>query len=487
MANYYVRSAAAGSGDGSTWANAYTTLAAAFNARSAGDTFWVADDHAETQASAMTLTSPGTAASPCRVLCVNTHATEPPTALATSATITTTGTNAISFNGFAYAYGVTFTGANGSSSIGAIAFGAAGNPWGWVLDSCKLATPNTSTSTKFLLGTTSSSSDDEYLQLINTTMKFGATGQSVTLAGARFIWRSTSSAIDAGGSTPTTLFVAGADAQNSATISGVDLSALGSGKSLVNVGTASSAGTVFLRNCKLGASVAAITGTIVGPGGAEVYLDNCESGSGNYRMEHYKYQGSIKHETTKIRTAGAATDGATPISHNLTTLSSGPSLFSPLEGPWLKTWNETTGSSITVTVEVCTENVALYDDECWLEVEYLGTSGYPQSVYATSRVASAFATHAALATSGAPSWSGFTTALAQRLSLSFTPQVKGQIRARVCFAKANATVYVDPQIAVGSGPTIGRSYLDAGSGGYVNETSGGGARSPFASPVIRAA
>ena len=33
-------------GDGSSWTNAYTTLAAACTAKAAGDVFWVADDHA---------------------------------------------------------------------------------------------------------------------------------------------------------------------------------------------------------------------------------------------------------------------------------------------------------------------------------------------------------------------------------------------------------------------------------------------------------
>jgi hypothetical protein len=63
MANVYVYSGAAGAGTGADWTNAYTTLTAALAAKAAGDDFWVAHDHAETQASALTLTSPGTPAS----------------------------------------------------------------------------------------------------------------------------------------------------------------------------------------------------------------------------------------------------------------------------------------------------------------------------------------------------------------------------------------------------------------------------------------
>src|SRR3990167_972428 len=99
MAHVYVDSNAVGAGTGADWANSYTTLAAALTAKAAGDNFWVSHDHAETQASAMTLTSPGTAASPCKVMCVDSAGSVPPASadLATTATITTTGANALTF------------------------------------------------------------------------------------------------------------------------------------------------------------------------------------------------------------------------------------------------------------------------------------------------------------------------------------------------------------------------------------------------------
>jgi hypothetical protein len=46
--NWFVRSLAVGTGDGRTWLNAFTTLAAALTAGAAGDKFWVSEDHAET-------------------------------------------------------------------------------------------------------------------------------------------------------------------------------------------------------------------------------------------------------------------------------------------------------------------------------------------------------------------------------------------------------------------------------------------------------
>ncbi len=133
MANYYVRSAAAGAADGSTWANAFTTLALAFTGAGAGaHTLWVADDHAENSGtSATTLTCPGTAASPYRILCVNTHATEPPTGLATSATVTTTtsASATITFAGFAYIYGIQFIQGSGGSSSTVLGFTSTSPIW----------------------------------------------------------------------------------------------------------------------------------------------------------------------------------------------------------------------------------------------------------------------------------------------------------------------------------------------------------------------
>lgn len=72
MANFYVRSTDGSDADnGTTWALAKATLAGALNVATAGDTIFVSDNHAETQASAMTLSSQGTAASPVRILCAD--------------------------------------------------------------------------------------------------------------------------------------------------------------------------------------------------------------------------------------------------------------------------------------------------------------------------------------------------------------------------------------------------------------------------------
>ena len=136
MATIYLSSVDGSDGDdGSTWALAKATLAAALTAAGAGGTVYMDDNHAETQASAMTLASPGTAAALVRVLCVDrTGDPEPPTALATTGTVSTTGANNLTCNGYAYCYGVTFTaGSSGGSRTFTI---GDTQPWYWKIEAC---------------------------------------------------------------------------------------------------------------------------------------------------------------------------------------------------------------------------------------------------------------------------------------------------------------------------------------------------------------
>jgi hypothetical protein len=187
MANVYVRSAATGAGTGADWANAYTTLAAAFAAKAAGDDFWVSEDHAETQASAMTLTPPGTAASPNRVICVNHAGSVPPVSadLRTTATVTTTGAFAITLGaGYAYFRGITLSGGSGAVPAGISASGDGA----LVFDTCKLITPGTTgASSKMRLGTFAAAQKSK-TELRNTTVQFGATADTLTVNGD-FIWK----------------------------------------------------------------------------------------------------------------------------------------------------------------------------------------------------------------------------------------------------------------------------------------------------------
>lgn len=441
MAVIYLRSTdGSDSDDGSTWALAKATLAAALTAAGAGGTVYVSQSHAETQASAMTLASPGTVAAPVLVLCVNDGAA-PPTALVTTATVSTTGANSITCNGFAYVYGVSIQ-AGSSTSSASITFGANGVNWGWMIDSGALKLLGSGSSSKIYAGMVSIKCG--LLSLVNTPITFSNSTSGIYVL-QRLEWTNTSSAIN--GTTPSTLFLATSASAAGIFVQcrGVDLSALASGCYLVT--PVQYPGEYRFIECKLGASVAPLSTAIQSVGGNQVYIDNCDSSDTNYRMEHYKYQGSTKAETSKVRSGGAS-DGTTAISWNMTTLA-GATFVSPLESPPISIWNDTTGAVKTVTIEVAQDNAAtaLNDDEIWLEVEYLGTSGYPLATTANDRKATILAT-ATAQTSSSATWNNMTSPTKQKLEVTFTPQAKGYFQARVMLAKPSVTVYVDPLLVV---------------------------------------
>lgn len=169
-----------------------------------------------------------------------------------------------------------------------------------------------------------------------------------------------------------------------------------------------------------------------------------------------------------MRTGGAS-DGTTPISRRMVSTANSK-FFSPLVLGPISVWNDTIGSSLTATVEIVTDNVTLTDAECWLEVEYLGTSGFPLSLCVSDRSANILATPANQTTSSA-TWTttGLTTPVRQALSVSFTPQEKGPIQARVMLARASTTVYVCPKIDINGASTsiqyqAGTLYLNEKAG-----------------------
>jgi hypothetical protein len=336
--NWFVRSLAVGTGDGRTWLNAFTTLAAALTAGAAGDTFYVSEDHAETQASAMTLTSPGTAASPCNIYCVNHFGGVPPVSanLRTTGTVTTTGANAMTFAGAAFYYGLAFNMGSGANNL---TMTLAGTPL--IMQSCILANLATGAGGTFAPGTGAQPSK---CLLINTTLEFGAAAQNIDGNGV-FIWRNTQSAI-AGATLPTTLITLWIRS-GLVQFEGVDLSALGSGKTLIGALVAQGVSFNF-KDCKLGASVT-VAATPSASSAQEVNLIRCDSGGTNYRTERYRYEGTQTVETTIVRTGGAS-DGTTPLSWKIVTTANSKWVL-PFEALPIAIWNDTTGSLVTVTVE----------------------------------------------------------------------------------------------------------------------------------------
>lgn len=457
--------------DGSTWALADATLAAALTAAGASGRVYVSQAHAETGGATLTLTSSGAAGTVTEVICGN-DAAEPPTAVATTATVS--ASTAINFSGFAHYYGISFTSTSASGSLTTMVLCSNNAASGWSsFDTCSFTAGSGATQRIALAFGGASTADDQRFTAVNCSFKFGAVGQALIPVGHNTI---VGGSFAPTGSVPTALFSPAADRFFSLDVRGADISTLGSGKSLVDVSVASSSGYARFVDCKLGASVSVTTGTHIGQGGVTVELINCDSSdpsTAGYRYVKVDYQGEVRNETTIKRTGGANDNNTGGFSRRMES-SANTRFFNPLCGPWFKFWNETTGSAVDVAIEVVTDNVTLDDDEAWIEVEALTNSGYPYASITTDRAADILATPAAQ-TSSSETWTttGLTTPVKQKLSTQVTPQEKGWIRARVCLAKASTTLYACPKIKSDSayqwmdetGAVVNSPAASSGSGG----------------------
>ena len=448
MADIYCRSADGNDADdGSTWALADATAAAAITAAGAGGKAYLSDNHAEATGAAVTLACSTNPASPTIIMSVNDSGDpQPPTALLVGASISTGAGNFILLiTGFGLFKYVKFI-RPGTNSAN-LNIGTASTPFLLRFENVTFEMSTTSASATLAIGGNTNSVDDSGCEFEDSVVTFGSVSQSILIR-APFVWRGGSAA--ATGSVPTSLFVPANGVSANSLIRGVDLSAFGSGKNLVNVAAATYGSYEFV-NCLLGASVSATTGTHPGPGGVTVSLVNCNvSGTTTPRNEWWGYQGNWITETTIVRTGGA-NDGTTALSYRMTS-SAAASLYSPLVWKSGYIQNNNTGSAITLTVHVVTDNVTLTDKEAWIEVEYLGT--------ASSTLQSAITDHAAddafflgagaSQTTSTETWTttGLATPVKQQLSVSFTPQVKGQIRFRVMLGKASTTMYLCPEAAL---------------------------------------
>ena len=448
MAAYYVWSAATGTGDGSSWANAFTNLSTAYTGKSAGDVFYVADDHAQTQASSLTLASPGTIDSPCQVLCVlRNGGSVPPVAadLRKTATITTTGNSPIVVTGSAYWYGINIFAGSGSAQGTTVSFGQADAALSMMhMKSCSIRLGSSVSSARIIFPQSGNINNSTSVIIWDDVKaEFGHVGHAINLGGADFTWKNSSTPL--AGTIPTTLFLLNTTSTKPAdiTLSGLDLSLAGSGKNLFDI-SARLIHKIVIENCKLNSSVTLRTGTHPGFGGSTFKMVNSDGADTNYRYEKTDGSGTVTSETVIVR-SGGATDGTTPVSRKMVSVAR-TSYIIPLSSDVIF-WNETINSALNLCVEVITDNVTLTDAEAWLEVMSLSTTGFPIETTATDAAATILTTGSNQASSSA-TWTttGLANPVTQKFEVTVTPQKKGWIRCRVNLAKPSTTMYFCPLI-----------------------------------------
>lgn len=431
MAVLYVRSTDGNDSDnGSTWALAKATLAGALSAAAAGDTIYVSQAHAETNAAAFDLPLVGTISNPVKIICANDGA-QPPTATATTATVSSnSGQFYDFFSGVAYIYGIEF-------KSGARLDFATISTDAW-FDTCKFTLTDASA---YSLNIGSGDLYHGHFIFTNCTFKFAGSGQGFAIRLARAKFRGGS--IDGGGTIPTNLFKSGGASWKGSAVdmSGMDLSAMGSNTLIADMGGDNFA-ILRMSGCKLGAS-AVISATQTADHNIDVI--NCDSGATNYRHERYQKAGSQVVETTIVRTGGAS-DGTTPISWKIVT-SSAAAWVHPFESMPMAIWNDTTAANRTVTVYGIWGGGAVpKNDDIWIEVTYPGSSATPlATINAANTKADILTTNADQGTDSS-TWGGSTTAFKMSVTLSSPqPAMKGPFYITVKAAAASSTFYIDPK------------------------------------------
>jgi hypothetical protein len=396
----------------------------------AGNNFYLASEHAETQAATMNMALTGTLTAPCKYLCV-TKTTVPPTSanVTTGASLSTTGAFTITIAGAgatgdsAYVYGLTFNA--GSGAVNNPVQVSAGGANAYNFNSCAFNKLGTA---PYGVGAISLSGN-----FVDCSFGFGNVGDNITILNHISLLGNTTLT----GTIPTGGLFYGTAQYFNKTISGADLSNVVA----LFATTQSSITTTNFINCKLNASATVATPSVRY---SEVSLINCDSGATNYRHEKYTYEGTQTVETTIVRTGGA-TNGTTPISWKIVTTANSKLAF-PFESLPIAIWNDTTATTRTITLYGIWGGGAVPTNaDIWFELNYMGSSATPISTFATCGVADVLASGTNL-TTDTSTWGGSTTKFLMSVTLSSPqPNMKGPIYLTVKAAKISSTFYIDPK------------------------------------------
>lgn len=452
MAIVYLRSTDGNDADdGSTWALADATLAASIVAAGAGGTSFVSDNHAETQASSLSIVSSGIPSNPAVILCVDdTGDPEPPTALAITAAITTTGASAMSIAGSFYCYGVTFNVGTGGTAAD-FNFDLNNADDIQFFEKCIFKILTTNQNAQLIIGSNNNALNGKMVWK-DVDILMSHTGSEILMyVNLHWIGGSWLS----GGTIPTGgIFISGGNNRHDhLLVENVDLSQIGASSELVDVGNIN--GNYIFRNCLLSASLGGFTtGAFPGPSGAKVIIENCDSGDTNYKFEHISYEGNVREETTIIRTGGAS-DSDTGFSMEMVSSANTAYPLIPLESLEIPVRIDSVGSSLAITVEIVHDSQGsgagsdLQDDEIGLHVSFSDTLNSTQYTLNTSEKADYLAAATDYANSS-ETWTttGLTTPVKQTLTVTMTPEEKGYYVIKVLLYKASSTVFVCPKVSV---------------------------------------
>lgn len=451
MTDRFVSSVSGADGnDGLSWATAKATLVNCLTGDSAGDVIYVAQDHVESLATTFNLNgSATTAALPGRTICVDrTGSPNPPTALADTAEFRLTGVATMTVVVNSSAIGLRFRAGYGVT--GASYMIISNGNYSQEFINCQFRLE--SSAAAYIQIVSSTSDTRSFNRFINCW--FGFTGNT-----GHYLFISNNTALFSGGGILSsagsiTTLIGNLGNVNEVVFDGFDMTNLSSSANLV-APSSSSIGRIIFNRCKLPASWsgALISSAISTYANQSIEMYNCDNANTNYRLWIEKGPGTIRSETTLVRSGGAS-DGTTPISWKMTGNSNtAPRTMGALSAPPIQVWVDGSGASRTLTIELLHDSVGsgtasrLRSNEIFMEVLYLGTSGYPLASYVACGDVLPNSVSDYADSSVTWTTTGMTTPLKQKMSVTFTPQVAGYVTVQVWLGK-NAIVYVDPKATV---------------------------------------
>jgi hypothetical protein len=408
------------------WAAPHAKIQNAFatNWMAPGDECFVADDHIQTQAIALSFTLSVAAAT--STWCIDRTAALPSTSAnlrsdqytvtnPACAQIITTGNFAITTFGVGNLYGIVFSCGTGavSSPLNATLTGR--------IEKCSLRKLGTVGNIGAIILNNG--------EFIDSTIQLGAVGDQIRGgSGGVSRWSNTPSSAVIGPFIPNSLI--SSNGSGNLIIDGVNFSAFGAGKTVVS--SLSTVQTVRLIgiNVGTGATIAAAP-SLVGARTEATWVDNA---AGTVQEGVWTNQGTLTHETVIVRSGSALSWRIVPGINNRWP--------QPFECPTACIYNAVVGSPITCTVYGIWADVTVpNNDDVWIDVAYFGNTASPLPSIATSTKANNFAQGVPLP-SDSSVWGGSTTAF--RMSATFTPQQAGPVRVTVRTANMINTMYIDP-------------------------------------------
>ena len=430
----YVKHTGSNTSPYETWAKAATTLKTAADASAASDIIYIADDHAETPA----VDTVYTFAANVRVLVVD-DAAEPPTTLATGASIDASATAGVdlSFRGTGlYIYGLSVKNGGSTTQASLNLCNAALNLA--TFEKCTFALGNTHASSPIVFGVTGAKI---FVETIECIFNWIHGNGGLNCSGP---WRSYGDDFYGAGSTavPTVLWKIISEAFDFI-CEGGDLSDITS--TLLDSSVTAPMQVRFNR-CKFNSGVTIWSPTSDGQG--EVWIQDSTSGDEHWHFKHLTYRGTTVAATAIYPTGGAKYDGTNPVSFTVAgTANATPAL--PYYTPWFERYHAGT-SAITPYLEAVRDGSATKYTlaEVWPEWIAKTTAGSTRGTFYSRR--SRIGTPGANDSSslGAGDWTGESgTAAFMKLqhSATFTPAELGHISVRIGVS-GNYSLVLDPYI-----------------------------------------